>query len=287
VFIRFSAFVRIPVSLASALPRHAVLPLASPGERKPPASAADWLPSPKLAGVSLASRLEVRLAPEMAASGVPALDRMTGGLPRGCLTEIFGPASSGRTSVLLTALAAATHHQETCVLVDAGDAFDPLSATAAGVDLTCLLWTRCNEKSSGKRNPNRSPIMNRLDQTLRIIDLVLQSGGFGIVAIDLGDIPLTALRRIPLASWFRFRRTVEHTPTILLVTASAPCAPSCASLSIQLRANATYSQNKPAHAQLVPNLRIEGELLRSRLPRKPVHSATANFSFRGSWENLA
>lgn len=279
---------RIPVSLASALPRHAVLPLASQGERKPPASAADWLSSPKLAGVSLASRLEFRLAPEMAASGVPALDRMTGGLPRGCLTEIFGPASSGRTSVLLTALAAATHHQETCVLVDAGDAFDPLSAIAAGVDLTRLLWTRCNEKSSGKRNPNRSPIMNRLDQTLRIIDLVLQSGGFGIVAIDLGDIPLTALRRIPLASWFRFRRTVEHTPTILLVTASAPCAPSCASLSIQLRANATYSrQNQPAHSQLLQGLRIAGELLRSRLPRKPTQSVTADFTFRSPWESLA
>ncbi len=276
------------MSLASALPRHAVLPLASPGERKPPASAADWLSSPKLAGVSLASRLEFRLAPEMAASGVPALDRMTGGLPRGCLTEIFGPASSGRTSVLLTALAAATHRQETCVLVDAGDAFDPLSAADAGVDLVRLLWTRCNEKPSGKRNPNRSPIMNRLDQTLRIIDLVLQSGGFGMVAIDLGDVPLTALRRIPLASWFRFRRTVENTPTVLLVTASAPCAPSCASLAIQLCANAIYSgQNKPAHARLLPNIRIEGELLRSRLPRKPAQSVTADFVFRNPWEKLA
>ncbi len=235
----------------------------------------------------MASHLAVRLAPEMVPSGVPALDTLTSGLPRGCLTEIFGPASSGRTSILLTALAAATARHETCVLVDAGDAFDPLSAASAGVDLTRLLWTRCNEKPSGKRIPNRSPIMNRLDQTLRIIDLVLQSGGFGMVVIDLGDVPLTALRRIPLASWFRFRRTVEHTPTILLVTASAPCAPSCASLSIQLRANATYSQSKPSHAQLLPNLRIEGELLRSRLPRKPAQSATANFTFRSPWESLA
>ena len=279
------------MSLASVLLRPALLPLPSPGERKPPASAADWLSSPKLAGVSLASRLEVRLAPELAASGAPALDRMTGGLPRGCLTEIFGPPSSGRTSILLTALAAATARQETCVLVDAGDAFDPLSAAAAGVDLVRLLWTRCNEKPSGKKDLNRPgpnrPMMNRLDQTLRIIDLVLQSGGFGMIVIDLGDVPSTALRRIPLASWFRFRRTVEHTPTILLVTASAPCAPSCASLSIQLRANATYSrQNQPAHSQLLQGLRIEGELLRSRLPRKPTQSTTADFAFRSPWENL-
>ena len=48
-------------------------------------------------------------------------------------------------------------------------------------------------------------------------DLLLQSGGFGLVAIDLGDVPDTAARRIPLASWFRFQRAVEPTATVLLV----------------------------------------------------------------------
>ena len=49
-----------------------------------------------------------RSAPEMVSSGVPEVDRATGGLPRGCLTEIFGAASSGRTSLLVAILAAAT-----------------------------------------------------------------------------------------------------------------------------------------------------------------------------------
>src|SRR5271155_4677163 len=86
---------------------------------------------PKLAGVTSASRLEVRPAPQMVSSGVREIDALTGGLPRGCLTEICGPASSGRTSLLLAALAAATQRQEACALVDVSDAFDPLSAAIA------------------------------------------------------------------------------------------------------------------------------------------------------------
>ena len=69
---------------------------------------------PKLAGVTAASRLEVRPAPEMVSSGIREIDKLAGGLPRGCLSEICGPASSGRTSVLLAALAAATRRQEVC-----------------------------------------------------------------------------------------------------------------------------------------------------------------------------
>ena len=66
-----------------------------------------------------------RPEPERAPTGVAEVDSATGGLPRGCLTEIVGPASSGRTSLLLSVLAAATARQEACALVDAEDAFSP------------------------------------------------------------------------------------------------------------------------------------------------------------------
>ena len=99
---------------------------------------------PKLAGVTAASRLEVRPAPEMVSSGICEIDELAGGLPRGCLSEICGPASSGRTSVLLAALAAATRRQEVCALVDTTDALDAVSAAAAGVELERLLWIRCS-----------------------------------------------------------------------------------------------------------------------------------------------
>ena len=202
---------------------------------------------PKLGSVTAASRLEVRPTPEMVSSGIREVDELTGGLPRGCLSEFCGPASSGRTSVLLSALAAATRRQEVCALVDATDALDAASAAASGVELERLLWIRCTRtsdfrslasKSNARLTPDvRGPASDaRLDQALRVTDLLLQSGGFGLVAIDLGDVPDSAARRIPLASWFRFQRAVEPTATVLLVVAQEPCARTCASLLIRLQA---------------------------------------------------
>src|SRR5579863_316907 len=113
---------------------------------------------PKLAGVTSASRLEARPTPQMVSSGIHEIDTLTGGLPRGCLTEICGPASSGRTSVLLAALAAATQRQEACALVDVSDAFNPHSAAAAGVNFEKMLWVRC-----GMRLPKSGPPQRHRD----------------------------------------------------------------------------------------------------------------------------
>src|SRR5580700_8080829 len=63
-------------------------------------------------------------------AGIPEIDLLSGGLPRGSLTEICGPSCSGRTSLLVSALASRTAHEEACALVDGRDAFDPYSAKA-------------------------------------------------------------------------------------------------------------------------------------------------------------
>src|SRR5258705_11969718 len=90
---------------------------------------------PKLAGVTAASRLEVRPTPEMVSSGIREIDELSGGLPRGCLSEICGPASSGRTSVFVAALAAATRRQEVCALGDTTEALDATPPAPAGGEL--------------------------------------------------------------------------------------------------------------------------------------------------------
>src|SRR6267154_3896165 len=100
---------------------------------------------PKLAGVTAASRLEMRPTPEMVSSGIREIDELAGGLPRGCLSEICGPASSGRTSVLLAALTHATRCGEVCALIDASDALDPASAASSGIEMGRLLWVRCKK----------------------------------------------------------------------------------------------------------------------------------------------
>jgi recombination protein RecA len=249
---------------------------------------------PKLSGVLPASRLEARPDLVMVSSGIQEIDLLTGGLPRGCLTEVCGAASSGRTSLLLSVLAASTGRGEVCALVDVSDALDPVSAQAAGVHFEKLLWVRCGKASSRKpfaaRNHYGEKKAERrlegpVEQTLRVTDLLLQSGGFGLVIIDLGDAPVKVARRIPLTSWFRFQRAVENTPTVLFVIAPVPCAPACASLLLKLRASGTRRsvlssqlsvkhQSVPSHSLLLDGLRVEGEVLRSRLERKPVQSVT-------------
>src|SRR6266487_4111726 len=70
----------------------------------------------------------------VAPTGLTTLDaRLGGGFPRGQLSELVGPRSSGRTSVLLQTLAAATGRGELVAVVDALDMFDVASAHAAGI----------------------------------------------------------------------------------------------------------------------------------------------------------
>jgi hypothetical protein len=285
---------------------------------------------PKLSGITPASRLEVRATPENVSSGTAAIDTLTGGLPRGCLTEICGPASSGRTSLLMAAIAAATRRGEVCALIDAGDSLDPVSAAALGIDFSRMLWVRCGmankNQSSSHRHRNRvkkligttmgghafrraeeaSPRTgasapegtradyNALDRVLRVTDLLLQSNGFGLIALDLADISERAARRIPLASWFRFRRAIEVTPTVLLVIEQQPIAGSCSSLLLRLQgSDSILQENKPAsrqssaafpsHARLLETLHITVELSHMRLERKPPRNTHADFSMQTAW----
>jgi hypothetical protein len=242
---------------------------------------------PKLAGVTPASRLEVRASPQMVSSGIRELDALTGGLPRGCLTEICGPASSGRTSILLATLSAATQRQEICALVDISDAFNPRSAAAAGVNFEKMLWVRCGmrlQKSPQRHRVTENKIEKSVEQALQVTDLLLQSGGFGLVIIDLGDTPLKMARRIPLTSWFRFQRAIEHTATVLFVISQAPCARTCASLLLKVSGkklsavSSLLSAETPTHAQFLHGLQVQGELLRSRLERKPAGSVATAFA---------
>src|ERR1700730_10907184 len=91
---------------------------------------------------SIDFKLHDRPATDLLSSGISDFDAAFGGIPRGCVTDIFGPASSGRTSLMFSLISQATAREEFCALVDASDAFDPTSAAAADVALEPLLWIR-------------------------------------------------------------------------------------------------------------------------------------------------
>jgi hypothetical protein len=271
--------------------------------------------SVRLAAVRPASRLEVRPQPEMLSTGIPEVDAITGGLPRGHLSEICGAASSGKTSLLLATLAAATRRGESCVLIDASDSFNPASGAAAGMDFSKLLWIRCGGGTSSvtstrsarsgqakcsrrssklrlsrwadDRKPTTDDALRKnksgeqnLEQVLKTTDLILQSGSFGLVVLDLAGIPEPFSRRIPLTSWFRFQRVIEPAKTALLVVSESPRTQSCAGLVIEfcskLSAVSYQLSANPSHTQILEGMRVETEVMRSRM-RKPAQSVTAAF----------
>jgi recombination protein RecA len=174
-----------------------------------------------MALASVPWRMAALTALEVLPTRLEGVDRlMGGGFPRGGLTEICGPASSGRTSLALAALATATAEGECCAYVDTDGVFDPQSAAEAGVKLERLLWVRC---------------AGSLENALRCADLVVQAGGFGAVVFDLGRVPPETARRIPAAHWFRLRRAVEGTRTALLIVAQQPNAKAAASRILEMR----------------------------------------------------
>jgi hypothetical protein len=166
-------------------------------------------------------------------TGVPALDaRLGGGFPRGQLSEIAGGRSSGRFSLLVSMMAAATARGELVALVDALDMLDVESAAGAGVDLDRLLWIRGHVVS----NPGLCRDMNQraLEQSIRALALVLQAGNFGLVAFDAGEAPAGALNRLPFTTWLRLQRMLEGTQTVCVLIGPAPMARSSAGLTLQL-----------------------------------------------------
>lgn len=157
---------------------------------------------------------------------------VAGEIPRGAMTEIAGAASSGRTSLLYSLLATASAREEFCALLDVDGRFDPASAGVSGVRLSQVLWVRCG---------------GNVENSLKSADMLVQAGGFGLVAIDLGDTPEPAVRRVPMPAWFRLRLAVENTRTALVVVARQLHARSCSAYKVELsRSRTLWRGESPA-----------------------------------------
>ena len=188
-------------------------------------------PRPAAAALQIRAELEARFeAPidfrkrpdaGLLKTGIEAIDRLTsGGFPRGSLSEICGPDSSGRTALSISLLGEATRAGEFCAWIDAAGAFDPASAAEAGIVLERLLWVDCRGNA---------------EHALKSLDLLLQAGGFGLLVLDLADTPEREARRIPLASWFRLRHAAERTGAALVVLEKTINARSCSAIQLEMR----------------------------------------------------
>ena len=215
--------------------------------------------------VALSDRIPSALTPvarllrEVMPTGVAAVDELLhGGLPVGVVTEMTGAECCGRTSLALSFVAGVTRAERVCAWVDGSDGLSPESAAAAGVDLRRLLWVRCGVSAVGKALAAgaggrglsiavRRP-WTRIEQALRVTDLLLQAGGFSAIVLDMGGIAQEHVSRVPLATWFRYRAAAERTHACVLLLTQHACAKSSAGLALRLGTGGALSDGSTVFA---------------------------------------
>jgi recombination protein RecA len=107
---------------------------------------------------------------EAISTGALALDLALGigGLPRGRITEIYGPESSGKSTLAMHVVAEAQRNGGVCAYIDAEHAMDPIYARAIGVDVDQLL---ISQPDTG-------------EQALEIADMLCRSGAIDVIVVD-------------------------------------------------------------------------------------------------------
>lgn len=226
---------------------------------------------------------------DVIATGIDQIDELlNGGIPVGAITELTGPASSGRTTIALSALAQRTCEGSVCAWIDVKDSLDPESAASSGVSLNHLLWVRCTDKTNPKpdrttASTQKSQPWTRLDQALRATDLLLQSGGFSAIVLDLADESIEHARRIPLATWFRYRQAADRTRCSLLVLGKAPYAQSSATVVLQCKQSAVDSVSGTVIRDFTYNVHRQHERFSqiTSIDRKPPAST---WTAQTTWE---
>ena len=175
-------------------------------------------------------------------TGIAGLDaRLEGGLPRGHLSEVVGPRSSGRLAIVMSALAGATSRGDAVALVDPLDMFDPVSAAASGIDFGRMLWIRGEATSSARVSLacEYGTLQKSLDRAVKALNMVLQAGGFGVVVLDLGEVAAHTIARLPYTTWLRLYRVIEGSETACVLIGSEPIARSAGGVTVQLAAGQT------------------------------------------------
>ncbi len=207
-----------------------------------------------------ASALQAAGQKDVLPTGLAGLDRLLGGgVARGSLAEIVGPASSGRTGLFFQLMAQASSRGELVACIDAFDSLDPLCAQSCGVCLERMLWVRCAADS-----PEQS-----VARALKAADIVAQAGGFGVVALDLEAVEIgssavgRALSAVPSRCWFRLQRAVQGTPSVALVLQPHSRAAGAASLVLCCERKRS-DWGGPQHPSLLGGMSVQIELVRGR-----------------------
>jgi len=127
--------------------------------------------------------------------------------------------------------------------------------------------------NSGPRSRTRSSPkpLARIDQALRVTDLLLQAGGFSAIVLDMGSIAPADALRVPLATWFRYRAAAERTQASIVLLTQHPCAKSSSALLLRMQPGRALQEEPTFFTGLEHRVEVTRERFQSELNRQ-THS---------------
>jgi len=140
------------------------------------------------------------------------------------------------------------------------------------------------------QSPHPSRPWPRIEQALRSTDLLLQSGGFGAIVLDIGSLTPECASRVPLATCFRYRAAAERTQSSILLLTQYSCAKSSAELLLRLQPAEALCDETTVFTGIKPRIEVarhrftqtaESDVVPLRKPPQNVQSAS--WQSRTTW----
>jgi hypothetical protein len=138
------------------------------------------------------------------------------------------------------------------------------------------------------RVPKRIRPWDRITQGLRSTDLILQSGGFGAIVLDMAGLPPEVVSRIELSTWHRYRVAAERTQSSILLLSQYPCAKSSSELQLRLLPAEDLVDEETVFTGIQPRVEVSRRRFAQSVTnvvatRKPPQKKTATWRCRTSW----
>lgn len=127
---------------------------------------------------------------------------------------------------------------------------------------------------------------SRIEQALKVTDLLLQGGGFSAVVLDMASLPAKYTSRIPLSHWFRYRAAAEHSRASVLLLTQHACANSSAGLVLHLDGSSEGMQDETVYAQSGHRLRVHRQRFTQETNVIPMKKPVAKVT-EAEWETFA
>jgi len=142
------------------------------------------------------------------------------------------------------------------------------------------------ESSACKTSP-RKP-WPRMEQAMRATDLLLQTGGFAVIVLDMAGLPPEAALRVPLATWFRYRAAAERAHASVVLLTQVSCAKSSAGLVLRMEQAVALNEEPTVFMGLSCRVEVTRERFQPAakvvpLRKPPARESAAGWQARSVW----